>query len=63
MEDLFAEMISLYRLDQISSTGTKANLGELPSASVALIATLVAVWVMIIAYMVFETVKNAKKRK
>ena len=63
MENLFAEMISLYRLDQISSAGTKANLGKLPAASVVLVATLAAVWVLIIAYMVFETIKNAKKRK
>jgi len=63
MEGLFAEMVSLYHLDQISAGGGKANLGELPGASKALIAVLVAVWVLIIAYIVVETVKKAKKAK
>ena len=63
MDGLFAEMTSLYKLDQISSSGAKANLGELPNASKALIAVLIAVWAVIIAYIVFETIKNAKKRK
>ena len=63
MEELFAEMVSLYHLDQISGSSGKANLGELPKASKALIAVLVAVWVLIIAYIVVETVKKAKKAK
>ena len=62
MEELFAEMISLYRLDQVTSKG-KANLGELPKASKVLIGTLVTVWVLIIAYVVCETVKKTKKPK
>ena len=63
MENLFDEMISLYRLDQITAGGGKANLGKLPKASVALIVTLVSVWVLIIAYVVYETVTKAKKCK
>ena len=63
MDTLFEDMVSLYRLDQISSAGTKANLGEMPRASKTLIITLIAVWVLIIAYVLRENIKKAKKRK
>lgn len=63
MEALFQDVLSLYRLDQISAGDSKVNLGEMPKASVALIITLISIWVVIAAYVIYETVKKAKKRK
>jgi len=60
MENLYKEMISLYRLDQISVSDGKADLGPLPSGSTALLTGLVAVWLGIGAYGVREAVKKKK---
>lgn len=62
-ETLYADMTSLYRLDQLSGgsgVGGKADLGELPSTAVMLLTTLGVVWLCIILYMVYGFVK--KKR-
>ena len=48
MEKLFADMNALYRLDQISASGSApAELGPLPRTSVILLSTLAAAWVLI----------------
>ena len=56
IEALFNDMVSLYRLENISSD-------ELPKASVALIIGLGIVWLLIILYVVKEALKNRKKQK
>ncbi len=56
IEALFDDMVSLYRLENISSD-------ELPKASVALIIGLGIVWLLIILYVVKEALKNRKKQK
>ena len=60
MQDLFAEMTSLYRLDQISTSEGKTDLGPLPKTSVTLLTTLGLVWVGIGIYVTAEAVKNKK---
>ena len=63
MEQLFAEVTSLYRLDQIAGVDGKADLGPLPQGSKALLLGLGAVWVCILVYVIFEAVKKKRKAK
>lgn len=62
IDGLYESVTSLYRLDQISPSGTnnvKKDLGPLPAASKALLISLVAVWVCLgAAYLV-----SLRKRK
>ncbi len=65
MEKLYADTISLYRLDQTRTQGNagdaaKADLGPMPKASVVLLSVLVSVWVMIGLYALRQVVKNRK---
>ena len=60
MQALFAEMTSLYRLDQLNTgAGGKVVLGELPGEAVALLVTLGAVWVCIGIYFLLSRKKKA----
>jgi multiple sugar transport system substrate-binding protein len=63
IEDLYSDVTSLYRLDQLGTEGVsgKADLGKLPGTAVALLSALGVVWVLIIAYVVYEAVKKHKK--
>ena len=67
MENLFAEMTSLYRLDQIeaddSEAGGKADLGPLPQMSVILLASLAMAWVLILLYVLSGIIKKRKNAK
>ncbi|MBO5666262.1 MAG: extracellular solute-binding protein, partial [Firmicutes bacterium] len=62
IEKLYGDMTSLYRLDQQGGSGgigpDAENLGPLPAASKALLGTLAGVWVLIIGYVIRETVKK-----
>ena len=66
IEKLYADMTSLYRLDQIAGQGGKAavigedDLGPLPSAAVALIAALVGAWVLMGAYVLRQRLRKKK---
>ena len=62
MEKLYADVISLYRLDQIdhSETGGKADLGPLPKTAVALLASLGAAWVLIGAWALIALLRKKK---
>ena len=61
MEKLFHDTAALYRLDQISaSAGGRAELGPLPQASVTLLVTLGAVWVLIGLYALAGVLKKKK---
>ncbi|MBQ2767332.1 MAG: extracellular solute-binding protein [Clostridia bacterium] len=61
MDSLFAKITSLYRLDQKKSSATgPMELGEMPAESVALLAVLGAIWVLIGAYWFFDRKKQKK---
>lgn len=60
MAQLYADTRSLYRLDQGSAVGGRADLGPLPGTAVTLLVSLAAVWVLIGAYVLRETVKKKK---
>ena len=67
LEALFDDVTSLYRLDQTSmlqsgEDGGRKDLGPLPAASKALIATLCVTWLLIGAYFVREKIKAAGKQ-
>ena len=63
MEQLFADMTSLYRLDQILGSSGKAEFGPLPTASVILLSTLGIAWLLILAYVISQWAKHKKVRK
>ena len=60
MQSLFDEITSLYRLDQISASEGKADLGPLPKTSVTMLTVLALVWVGIGIYVTREAVKKKK---
>ena len=61
IDELYAEMTSLYRLDQITADGSgKITLGELPQASKALLAGLILTWVCMGAYVALDAAKKKK---
>lgn len=64
IDDLYADMTSLYRLDQIGgSQQDSEDLGPLPTASVALLTGLGIVWALIVLYVVHGAVKKKKIAK
>lgn len=61
IETLYSDVAALYHLDEGQGTlsdGKKADLGPLPTTSVILLATLAAVWVLILLYVVWKAVKK-----
>ncbi|MGN0753906.1 MAG: ABC transporter substrate-binding protein [Aristaeellaceae bacterium] len=70
IDDLYARMVNLYRLDQINPQGAaedgesqRADLGPLPGTAVALLAGLALVWAGILAYVISEWVRRQKRSK
>ena len=64
MEKLFADMTSLYRLDQIrAGTGNKQDLGSLPQASVILLSALAVIWLCILVYVLSDAIKQKKSQE
>lgn len=68
IDQLYSDMNSLYRLDQIGSAGGalasgKADLGKLPGTAVILLSALAGAWVLIILYVLFQWVKRARNRQ
>ena len=63
LDALFDDVTALYRLDQTTGmgSGSKEDMGPLPTASKALIATLVVTWILIGIYYVMMKQKSAKK--
>ena len=62
MEKLYRDMTALYRLDQIANDGdSKINLGEMPKASVALLAVLSVAWVCLGVYFLAGIAKKTQK--
>ena len=58
LDKLFADMTSLYRLDQIQSAGGKQAIEGLPDSAVMLLSTLAVIWVCIGAYVLKDTLKK-----
>ena len=58
MEKLQAEMVSLYRLDQIAASDGKQSFGPLPVASKALLLCLALCWMCMGAYVVGQKVRK-----
>ncbi len=62
IENLYSDVSSLYRLDQITavSTSGKADLGPLPTTAVVLLSALGVTWLLIILYFVIGKVRKKK---
>ena len=58
IDSLYSEMTSLYRLDQVSAGGGKADLGPLPGTAKALLGTLAAAWALIGLYLLWDRRKR-----
>ena len=65
LQTLYGDMISLYRLDQISAgtSGEKQALGALPTESVILLASLAGIWVLIGIYVAYQGYRKKKLSK
>ena len=67
LDTLYRDVISLYRLDQLSTGGAatagKADLGPLPPTAVALLAALAVAWALIALYAVITAVKKKSSLK
>ena len=61
LEELYAEMVSLYRLDQITASGGKQSFGELPAGSKALLTTLAVTWAGILIYGAMDHFRKKKR--
>ncbi|MBQ7090995.1 MAG: extracellular solute-binding protein, partial [Clostridia bacterium] len=57
LQDLHGEMISLYRLDQISTTHGEMEFDALPSGAIALLVGLGICWAGIVFYVIREKIK------
>jgi multiple sugar transport system substrate-binding protein len=63
IDTLYDEMISLYRLDGIGvGSGSKSELGPLPSTAVMLLSLIAAAWVFIGIYVLVQTLKKRKNQ-
>ncbi|MBE6930615.1 MAG: extracellular solute-binding protein [Ruminococcaceae bacterium] len=63
LEELYADMNALYRLDQSGASGSgKQNLGPLPDAAVALIVCLGAAWMLMGLYVGVDFLKKHRKK-
>lgn len=65
MSELFDNMSSLYRLDQISNLGKNTSVEDepLPVESRALIIALAVIWLGIAAYFIYEKIRLKKLEK
>ena len=61
MEELFAEVSALYRLDQIAASGGKQTFGPLPGESKALIGILAACWIGMGIYVAAGKIRKKKQ--
>ena len=68
MEELYADMNALHRLNNISTgggstTGGKAELGELPATAVALLSMLALTWILMGGYVGKDFLKKKRMSK
>jgi len=61
LDALFAEMVSLYRLDQISTSGEKVSFGPMPAGAKWLLGTLAICWVCMGVYVLTGWTKKKKQ--
>ena len=61
MEELYAEVSALYRLDQIAASDGKQSFGPLPGASKALLGALAVCWVLMGVYVGLDAAKKKKR--
>ena len=57
---LYADIISLHRLDQIQSVGGKQTFEGLPQSAVMLLSDLAVIWVCMGAYVLKDALKKKK---
>ena len=66
MDKLFANVISLYRLDQLDAqgggVGGKQELGPLPGTAVWLLSALACTWILIIGYILIGVYKRNRAK-
>ncbi len=61
-DKLFSKTSSLYHLDQVNAVGaSQQNLGPLPTSSKTLLWTLGIVWVLILAYVLYDKLKKRRR--
>ena len=60
---LYADVISLYRLDQVASSTKAEDLGALLAGSVALLCTMAGFWLCIGIYAAAQKIKDKKAEK
>jgi len=64
IDKLYADMTSLYRLDQLQNeqdTGSVgADLGPLPVASLVLLCSMAIIWTLILVYLIYDAAKKKK---
>jgi multiple sugar transport system substrate-binding protein len=68
IDQLYDDVTSLYRLDQLESSGNAAasgetELGPLPKTSVILLASLAVAWVLILLYVGASFIKTKRNQK
>ena len=62
LEDMQADVLSLYRLNQSREVNCGlTELGKLPTASVVLLSSLAGVWCLIGLYLLREKIKKSGK--
>ena len=63
VRDLYSDVTSLYKLNQLTADGMKKDFGALPGGSVALIIEISAIWLGIGGYIGYEIYKKRKTDK
>ena len=62
IENLYAKMEKMYHLDSVGTQDyEKQDLGEYPAISIALLASLGAIWVSIGVYFLYGCIKKRRK--
>lgn len=66
IEELYSDITSLYRLDQIGSgqvVSGKADLGELSGTARILLSALAGAWVFILLYVILQALKKKRNKR
>ena len=58
IDNLYSDINSLYRLDQVGSKISAKDLGPLPIASKVLLSSLATIWILIISSFIYKKVKT-----
>ena len=60
---LYSDVTSLYKLNQLTASGMKTELGPMPTISTVILVSLALIWVGIAAYFGYNLRKNLKSSK